>query len=69
MKLNYIINYQAGSTLFAQLEIWKASRCCGSETPREMQPASNQPSEMSPWNVSNVSLDCNGIDDPTGTGE
>ncbi|XP_031616716.1 DNA-binding protein D-ETS-4 isoform X2 [Contarinia nasturtii] len=42
---------QAGSTLFAQLEIWKASGCNVSETSHQMQPASNQSSCMSPWNV------------------
>lgn len=54
---------QAGSTLFAQLEIWKASRCCSSDTLRQTQSAStNQSGDLSPWNVS----ECN---DATGTGE
>lgn len=57
-----IVRYQAGSILFAQLEIWKASRCCGSDTSHETQPSTNQTGDLSPWNMS----ECN---DPAGTGE
>lgn len=53
--------------MFAQLEIWKASRCCGSETPRDMQQSNtSQQSESSSWNLS---VDCNGIDEPSANGE
>lgn len=55
--------HQAGSILFAQLEIWKASRCCGSDTLRQTQSTStNHSDDLSPWNVS----ECN---DATGTGK